>query len=68
MKPTSLLNLTQFTNENAPVDCRVDLIQSDPSEFAETLQVGQQGDDDNQRWSWIHHCDEVISKLPIGLA
>jgi hypothetical protein len=35
---------------------------------AETVQVGQQGEDDNQRWSWIYHCDEVISNLPIGLA
>ena len=35
---------------------------------AETVQVGQQGEDDNQSWSWIYHCDEVISNLPIGLA
>ena len=34
----------------------------------QAIEVGQQGDDDNQRWSWIHHCDEVISNLPIGLA
>lgn len=34
----------------------------------ETVQVGQQGEDDNQRWSWIYHCDEVISNLPVGLA
>ena len=28
---------------------------------------GQQRDDDRQKWAWIHHCDEVISNLPIGL-
>jgi hypothetical protein len=35
---------------------------------AQTIQVGQQRDDDNQKWSWIYRCDEVISNLPIGLA
>ena len=35
---------------------------------AQAIQVDQQGDDDNQKWSWIYHCDEVISNLPIGLA
>ena len=35
---------------------------------AETVQVGQQKEDDNQRWSWIYHCDEVVGNLPIGLA
>ena len=28
---------------------------------------GQQIDDDRQKWGWIHHCDEVINNLPIGL-
>ena len=28
---------------------------------------GQLRDDDRQKWAWIHHCDEVISNLPIGL-
>ncbi|MBV8482036.1 MAG: hypothetical protein JO077_04125 [Verrucomicrobia bacterium] len=32
MKFISLLNLTQFSYENAPRDCRVDFIQSYPSE------------------------------------
>jgi hypothetical protein len=35
MKPTSPLNVTQFSNENAPGDCRVAFIQSDPSEFTQ---------------------------------
>jgi hypothetical protein len=35
MKPTSLLSVTQFINENAPADCRVVFIQSDPSEFTQ---------------------------------
>lgn len=35
---------------------------------AQTVEVGQQGDDDKQKWSWIQHCDEVIANLPIGLA
>jgi hypothetical protein len=35
MKLTSLLNLTQLIDENAPADCRVDFIQSDPSEFTQ---------------------------------
>jgi hypothetical protein len=35
MKLTSLLNQPQFTNENAPADCRVDFMQSDPSEFTQ---------------------------------
>jgi hypothetical protein len=35
MKRTSLLNVTQFSNENAPGDCRVVFIQSDPSEFTQ---------------------------------
>jgi hypothetical protein len=34
---------------------------------SQTNESGQQRDDDRQKWSWIHHCDEVISDLPIGL-
>ena len=31
-------------------------------------QSGQQGNDDDQKWSWIYHCDKIIGNLPIGLA
>jgi hypothetical protein len=34
---------------------------------SQTNESGQQGDDDRQKWDWIHHCDEAISNLPIGL-
>jgi hypothetical protein len=34
----------------------------------QTNESSQQGNDDNQKWSWIYHCDEVISNMPIGLA
>ena len=34
---------------------------------SQTNESGQQRDDDRQKWDWIHHCDEVISNLPIGL-
>ena len=33
----------------------------------QTNESGQEGNDDNQKWSWIYHCDEVISNMPIGL-
>ena len=32
-----------------------------------TNESGQQRNDDKQKWDWIHHCDEVISNLLIGL-
>jgi len=31
-------------------------------------ECGRQIDDESQKWGWIHHCDQVISNLPIGLA
>jgi hypothetical protein len=34
---------------------------------SQTNESGQQRDDDRQKWGWIHHCDDVISNLPIGL-
>jgi len=34
----------------------------------QTNESSQQGDGDDQKWSWIYHCDEVIANLPIGLA
>ena len=34
---------------------------------SQTNESGQPGDEDRQKWGWIHHCDEVISNLPIGL-
>ena len=34
---------------------------------SQTNESGQQRDDDRQKWDWIHHCDEIISNLPIGL-
>ena len=33
----------------------------------QTNESGHQRDDDRKKWEWIHHCDEIISKLPIGL-
>ena len=33
-----------------------------------TDESGRQGNEDNQKWSWVYQCDEVIGKLPIGLA
>ena len=34
----------------------------------QTNESSQQGNDDNQKWSWIYHCDEVIGNMLIGLA
>jgi hypothetical protein len=34
----------------------------------QTNESSQQGNDENQKWSWIYRCDEVISNMPIGLA
>ena len=34
---------------------------------SQTIESGPQRDDDRQKWDWIHHCDEIISNLPIGL-
>jgi hypothetical protein len=34
---------------------------------SQTHESDRQRDDDNQKWSWIYHCDEVISNMPIGL-
>lgn len=45
-----------------------DVPPSSKEPAAQAIQVGQQGEDENQKWSWIYHCDEVISNLPIGLA
>jgi hypothetical protein len=35
MKLTNLLNRTQYTSEDASSDCRVDFIQSDPSDISQ---------------------------------
>ena len=32
-----------------------------------TNESDQQRDEDRQKWDWIHHCDEVIGNLPMGL-
>ena len=34
---------------------------------SQTNESRQQRDDDRQKWALIHHCDEVIANLPIGL-
>ena len=34
---------------------------------SQTNESGQQRDDDRQKWALIHHCDEVMANLPIGL-
>ena len=42
----------------------VDILES----AGQTIHSGHQRADDNQKWSWIYHCDEVIRDLQIQLA
>ena len=44
-----------------------DVLGSGNEPASQTNESDQQRDDDRQKWGWIHHCDEVISNLPIGL-
>jgi len=44
-----------------------DVLRSSNEPASQTNESGPQRDDDRQKWGWIHHCDEVISNLPIGL-
>ena len=45
-----------------------DVSESRNEPAVQTNESSQQENDDNQEWSWIYHCDEVIGNLPIGLA
>jgi hypothetical protein len=45
-----------------------DLPPSTKQPAAQAVHVNQQEDVDDEKWSWIHHCDEVVRNLPIGLA
>ena len=62
-----MLSKSEVTIRNGSSEV-TDVRPANKESAAETVQVSQQGEDDNQRWSWIYHCDEVISNLPIGLA
>ena len=44
-----------------------DVLRSSNEPASQTIESGPQRDDDRQKWDWIHHCDEAISNLPIGL-
>ena len=46
----------------------VDILGSVEEPVVQTIQSGHQRADDNQKWGWIYHCDEIIGNLPIGLA
>jgi len=46
----------------------VDILGSVKEPAVQTIHSGHQRADDNQKWSWIYHCDEVIRDLPIQLA
>jgi hypothetical protein len=45
-----------------------DVPESRTEAAVQTNESGRQRDDDSKKWGWIHHCDQVISNLPIGLA
>ena len=55
------------TIDNGPTEV-TDVSGSRNEPAVQTNESSQQGNDDNQKWSWIHHCDEVMSNMPIGLA
>jgi len=61
MFPKSAVTIVNDSTEAA------DVPGSSNEPASETNESGQQRDDDRQKWGWIHHCDEVISNLPIGL-
>ena len=44
-----------------------DLQGSSNEPASQTNESCQQRDDDRQKWALIHHCDEVMANLPIGL-
>ena len=60
-------NTPGVTGRNDSTDV-VDILGSVKEPAVQTIQSGQQRADDNQKWSWIYHCDEVIRDLPIQLA
>src|SRR5262249_16506143 len=66
-KEVIMLSKSETTIRNGSTEV-TDVRPPGKESAAEMVQVGQQGEDDNQGWSWIYHCDEVISNLPIGLA
>ena len=61
MFPKSVVTKVNDSTETA------DALGSTNEPASQTNESGQQRDDDGQKWGWIHHCDEVISNLPIGL-
>jgi hypothetical protein len=61
MFPKSAVTIVNDSTEAADVPGS----RNEPA--SQTNESGQQRGDDRQKWGWIHHCDEVISNLPIGL-
>ena len=61
MFPKSVVTKVKDSTEAA------DVPESSNEPVSQTNESGQQRDDDRQKWGWIHHCDEVITNLPIGL-
>jgi hypothetical protein len=66
-KEIIMLSKSEVTIHNGSTEM-TDVRPPGKESAAEMVQVGQQGEDDNQGWSWFYHCDEVISDFPIGLA
>ena len=62
-----MLNKSEVTIRNGSTEV-TNVKPASKESAAETVQVAREGEDDSQRWSWIYHCDEAISNLPIGLA
>jgi hypothetical protein len=65
-KGTIMLPKSAVTIANDSTEA-TDVPKSSKEPASQTNESGQQRDDDRQNWDWIHHCDEVISNLPIGL-
>ena len=61
MFPKSVVTKVNDSTEAA------DVAGSSNEPGSQTHESDRQRDDDRQKWGWIHHCDEVISNLPIGL-
>ena len=61
MFPKSTVTMVNDSTEKANV------LGSSIEPASQTNESGPERDGDSQKWAWIHHCDEVISNLPIGL-
>jgi hypothetical protein len=66
-KEIIMFNKSGVTIDNGSTEV-TDVSESRNEPAVQTNESSQQGNDDNQEWSWIYHCDEVISNMPIGLA